>query len=71
VFVDPRARDPEFGRKCRRVDKSADRGGALAAHQLDYSSCNGLHGSRVECGVGLGALKVVVERWAVVLGHRC
>ncbi len=66
MFVDPRTRDPEFGREGRRVDKPADREGALAAHQLDYSSCNGLHGSRVEYGVDLGALKVVLERWAVV-----
>jgi hypothetical protein len=44
VFVDPRARDPELGGKGRRVDKSAGRGGgALAAHQLDHPSRDGLH----------------------------
>jgi hypothetical protein len=72
VRVDPGALDPQLGGECRRVDQPTGGGGvALAAHQFDYSSRDGLHGGRVECGVGVGVLGMVVELWAVVLGHQC
>jgi hypothetical protein len=70
VRVDPGALDPQLGRERRCVDQSAG-GVCLIAHQLDYSSRDGLHGGRVECGIGVGVLEMVVELWAVVGGHQC